>query len=224
MARLPRGSAQLNRCTDYSFPSAHTLARYEKTIQLATPRLTISGLSAKVLHVEYRSPGNPPSDIGLWGDIWIKVKPGDYALYFRTSRDAMIGDVWVPWTGLTEKGGPIGETLGRHPHLPDLYLWVTASRVVWSTRASIIEDIANRQLELKRPVSAAQFIVDFLLDSTGTSQAYCNAAPSKRMLPICGEDDFGDHELLKKRLKLSGEIHTEGRSVDYEDNLLEVWL
>lgn len=222
MARTPRGSAQLNRCTDYYFPSAHTLARYEKILPLATTRLTISGLSAKVLHVEYRSPCNPPSDVGLRGDIWIKVKPGHYALYFRTSRDVMIGDVWVLWTGLTEKGGPFGEMLGRHPHLPDLHLWVTTSQVVWSTRASIIEDIASRQLELKRPMSAAQFIVEILLDSTNASQTYCNADSSKRIPLICDEDDFGDLEPPKKRLKPSSEIYIEGQSDNSQDNFFEV--
>ncbi|KAJ7342671.1 hypothetical protein DFH08DRAFT_1082179 [Mycena albidolilacea] len=90
-----------------------------------------------VRFIEFRSPTNPPPDIGNPGDIWLNVSPASYALFTLNANEE-----WLRWPGPTLDK----ERLILHPYLPIYALWCTIKQASWYHRDKLPRDWVGEKL------------------------------------------------------------------------------
>ncbi|KAJ7174678.1 hypothetical protein C8R46DRAFT_1031299 [Mycena filopes] len=91
-----------------------------------------------VRFLEFRSPHDPPPDVGYPGDIWLNVSPTEYALFALNAQRE-----WVRWSG------PRTATI-RHPYLATYALWCTIKQASWYHADKLARDWTADKLVARR--------------------------------------------------------------------------
>ena len=95
----------------------------QKSLPDDFPYEAIRDNGLQVHYFEFRGQGAPPDDVGHPGDVWLNLKPGEYALHARLATE------WVLWPGPRKAK----KQMFAHPLVDGRYLWCTRKHVLWYT-------------------------------------------------------------------------------------------
>ncbi|THH17594.1 hypothetical protein EW146_g3261 [Bondarzewia mesenterica] len=118
-------------CIAYPNPTSMTSTPFtyerrhftQKTLPDDFPYEVIRDNGLQVHYFEFRGQGPPPDDLGHPGDVWLNLKPGEYALSARMLTE------WVLWPGPRKAK----KQMFAHPLVEGRYLWCTRKHVLWYT-------------------------------------------------------------------------------------------